>query len=171
MKCECCHENEATVHLTQVVNGEVKKLNLCQSCAEANGVSLKMPVSITEILLGLGGKKPAGETPARFELTCKRCQLTQSEFKKGGRLGCPECYKAFMGELASVVKAMHHNVQHVGKIPARQGSEARRAAKIAALQDDIRSAVAKEDYEEAARLRDEISALRADSAEEVRDDA
>ena len=172
MKCEKCQIKEATIHLTQVINGDVKKLNLCQDCAQENGIDLNSPISITDLLLGLGvnpGDSEAVLPPPEFDLSCSRCQMTRAEFKKRTRLGCPECYNAFMGELNSLTKAMHHSTQHVGKIPARQGVEARMAAQIAALQKDIETAIAKEEYEVAATLRDKVNALRdsAKKSEEV----
>jgi len=162
MKCECCSEKEATIHLTQVIEGEVKKLNLCQDCAQKNGIDLNSPISITDVLLGLG--QPVAQNMksdmTEFDLSCSRCQMTRAEFKKRARLGCPECYKAFMGELSALTQAMHHSSQHVGKIPARQGNEARGTAQIAALKKDIETAISKEEYEVAARLRDQIRSLK-----------
>ncbi|MCF7847501.1 MAG: UvrB/UvrC motif-containing protein [Kiritimatiellales bacterium] len=160
MKCECCHKHEATVHLTQVIDGEMKKLNLCQSCAQKSGIDLKSPISITDVLLGLGSKNQAMELSPEYDLSCARCHMTRAEFKKTGRLGCPDCYRTFMGELSVLTKAMHHGGQHVGKIPARQGNRARIAAQVAALQKDLETAIAKEQYEVAANLRDKIKALK-----------
>lgn len=160
MKCECCHETEATIHLTQVIDGNIKKLNLCQVCAQNSGIDLNSPISITDVLLGLGAQQPSLPIGSEFDLSCSRCQMTRAEFKKRARLGCPQCYNAFMGELSSLTKAMHHSGQHVGKIPARQGNEARMTAQIAALQKDIEVAISKEQYEVAANLRDKIKALR-----------
>jgi len=161
MKCECCNEAEATIHLTQVIDNEVKKLNLCQVCAQNNGIDLNSPISITDVLLGLGqpGNQPATDL-AEFDLSCSRCQMTRAEFKKRARLGCPECYNAFMGELSALTQAMHHSRQHVGKIPARQGNAARITAQVAALQKDIETAIAREEYEVAASLRDKIRTLK-----------
>ncbi len=171
MKCECCKEAEATIHLTQVIDGEVKKLNLCQTCAQKNGIDLNSPISITDVLLGLGQPSSGGAPDpdiSAFDLSCSRCQMTRAEFKKRARLGCPECYNAFMGELNALTQAMHHSRQHVGKIPARQGTEARVTAQIAALQKDIETAIAKEEYEIAANLRDQIKKLKESGA--VRDE-
>jgi protein arginine kinase activator len=161
MKCECCHEADATIHLTQVIDGNVKKLNLCAVCAQKSGIDLNSPISITDVLLGLGAQPPT-DLPlgSEFDLSCSRCQMTRTEFKKRARLGCPECYKAFMGELNALTKAMHHSGQHVGKIPARQGNEARLTAQIASLKKDIETAISKEQYEVAANLRDKIKALK-----------
>ena len=166
MICECCHETEATIHLTQVIDGEVKKLNLCQGCAQKNGIDLNSPISITDVLLGLGsqaGMKKGPSMASELDLSCSRCQMTRAEFKTNARLGCPECYSSFMGELNALMQAMHHSRQHVGKIPARQGIEARITAQIASLQKDIETAIAKEEYEVAANLRDKIRALKESS--------
>jgi protein arginine kinase activator len=163
MKCECCHETEATIHLTQVIDGDVKKLNLCQECAQKNGIDLNSPISITDVLLGLGsqvGMKKGPSMMSELDLSCSQCQMTRAEFKTNARLGCPECYNAVMGELNALMQAMHHSRQHVGKIPARQGVEARITAQIASLQKDIETAIAKEEYEVAANLRDKIRALK-----------
>jgi len=161
MKCECCQKKDATIHLTQVIDGNVKKLNLCQDCAQDSGIDLNSPISITDVLLGLGVQpESTGPTAAEFDLSCSRCQMTRTEFKKRARLGCPECYNAFMGELSALTKAMHHSGQHVGKIPARQGNEARLVAQVAVLKKDIETAIAKEQYEVAANLRDKINALK-----------
>lgn len=161
MKCECCHETEATIHLTQVIDSDVKKLNLCKVCAQKNGIDLNSPISITDVLLGLGAPLPMGSPAStEFDLSCSRCQMTRSEFKKRARLGCPECYHAFMGELSALTMAMHHSGQHVGKIPARQGNKARITAQIGGLQKEIETAIAKEQYEVAANLRDKIKALK-----------
>ena len=167
MKCECCHEAEATIHLTQVVDGDVRKLNLCQACALQNGIDLNSPISITDVLLGLGaqpGMQKGKSMMTDLDLSCGHCQMTRSEFKKNARLGCPECYNAFMGELSALLQAIHHSRQHVGKIPARQGVEARITAQIASLQKDIETAIAKEEYEIAANLRDKIRALKEGSS-------
>lgn len=163
MKCECCHETEATIHLTQVIDGDVKKLNLCQECAQKNGIDLNSPISITDVLLGLGSQTGVKKEPSmmsELDLSCSHCQMTRAEFKTNARLGCPVCYDSFMGELNALMQAMHHSRQHVGKIPARQGVEARLTAQIASLQKDIETAIAKEEYEVAASLRDQIRALK-----------
>ena len=67
MKCEVCHKEEATVHLTQVIDGEVKKLNLCQECAQKHRVDLNSPISITDILLGLGALKESARNQQNGE--------------------------------------------------------------------------------------------------------
>ncbi len=158
MKCDLC-DKEAVVHLTQVVNGEMKEVHLCEEHAVEKGIDINSPISITDILMGLDqNKKPVGSGDLSF--ACPRCGLTRDEFRKSGRLGCPVCYETFMAELTMAVKAMHHSVQHIGKIPAREGTQTRIKSRIARLQKDLDAAVAREDYEQAARLRDQIRDTR-----------
>lgn len=157
MKCDRC-EKEAVMHMTQVVNEEMKEIHLCQKHAIEQGLDLHTPVSITEILMGLSGSKK--ELSGELGVICPRCTMAREEFCKNGRLGCPECYKTFMAELTMAIKAMHHSGQHLGKIPARAGIQTQTKSKIARLQKEIEDAVAREDFEKAAQLRDQIKTCR-----------
>ena len=158
MLCELCQNHDATVHLTQVLEGAVKKMHLCEACAKESGVDLQNPVSIADLLLGLGvAPKGAPEGPGR---TCPRCHLRQEDFKKTGRLGCPSCYETFAAELAPLLKAMHRRDQHVGKIPQGQVARIQTTVELARLQQELEEAVAREDFEQAARLRDRLQNLR-----------
>jgi protein arginine kinase activator len=161
MKCDLC-DKEAVVHLTQVINGEMKEIHLCEEHAIEQGIDLNSPISITDILMGLSApqKSIAGE----LSLACPRCGLTRDEFRKTGRLGCPECYKTFMAELTMAIKTMHHSGQHIGKIPEREGVQTRMKSKIARLQQELDAAVAREDFEKAAKLRDQIKKCRDEAA-------
>lgn len=166
MTCEICNEREASVHLTQVIDGKVKKMHLCEQCASKSGIDVNGPLSITDILLGMGVPKPAAEAaatladPAGPERTCPRCHMRRSDFKKGGRFGCAECYEAFADELPPLLKQMHRSDHHVGKVPAGMGTKLRAAAELTALQAALKKAVTNEEFEQAARLRDRIEALR-----------
>jgi protein arginine kinase activator len=92
--------------------------------------------------------------------------MKQSDFKKNGRLGCPACYSAFEEELAPMLKAMHRQVRHVGKVPPHspppEAGATDNAAERVRLQRLLDAAVAREAFEEAARLRDQIRALSPD---------
>ncbi len=163
MQCEICHEKPATVHLTQVVDGNVKKLHLCSGCAEQSGIDLQGPVSIADLLLGLG--TPGAEEEKDAGGSCPHCHLKMSDFKKTGRLGCPRCYESFARDLGGLVRAMHRHEQHHGKIPRDREAHLRAAAEQAQLQRELDRAVAAERFEEAAALRDRLRALRAGDGE------
>ena len=167
MLCEKCEEREATVHLTQVVDGAVEKLHLCEECAAKSGFDLEGPVSITDILLGMGGQeKPQEMAKPESDRVCLSCGLTRAEFKKRGRLGCPACYEAFAADLGPLLKAMHRSEQHIGKVPSKESVRVQITAQIAGLQKALDRAVLQEQFEEAARLRDEIQACRKRAVEE-----
>jgi protein arginine kinase activator len=163
MECEHCHTQEANVHLTQVADGKVRKLHLCQVCADKAGFDIQGPISITDILFGAGQAKeqepPDAAAPAA-DLQCPACGLKRQDFKKTGRLGCAGCYETFAEELAGVLKAVHHGDRHQGKVPAREQQAVAVAAELAALQQALDQAVAAERFEEAARLRDRIQTCR-----------
>ena len=172
MKCEFCNKENASIHLTQVVNGEMKKLNLCQSCAKKNGIDLNSPISITDILMGIEKQKKrdsVSNIEKQYELTCKRCNLSRSEFSKKARLGCPECYKTFKVELKSITHAMHHSMNHIGKVPSKQEKSIKISSKINFLKKEIEKAVKNEDYESAAKFRDEIKNLINNTNEKISD--
>ncbi len=165
MLCEVCQHNQATVHLTQVVNGAVKKLHLCEACAKESGVDLQNPVSIADLLLGLG--QPA-QGSAAADKACPACHMTQGDFRKTGRLGCPVCYEAFAEELGVLIKAMQRHDQHVGHIPRGQAVRIRRTAEMNRLQKAMDEAVARENFEDAARIRDQIQQLRREAEGDTR---
>ena len=159
MLCEDCNENEASVHLTQVMDGQVKKKHLCEECAAKNGFELEGSMSVTDMLLGMGGANPAAKKPqVDFERSCPKCHMRKSDFKKTGQFGCPACYDTFQDELAPLLKAMHRGDRHIGKVPEREGVRVRMSTQLAALRGALDEAVGEEQFEEAARLRDEIRA-------------
>lgn len=163
MKCDLCGK-EAVVHLTQVVDGEMKEVHLCEEHAKGQGIDIHSPISITDILMGLGETRQGIEH--QLSPACPRCGMAREEFRKTGRLGCPDCYNTFMAELAVAIKAMHHSTQHVGKIPAREGVQTRIKSQVARLQKELDAAITREDYEKAAQLRDQINDARSQAEEE-----
>ena len=179
MLCCVCKQNEATVHLTQIANDKVQKVDLCESCAKEKGVNDPTGFSLAELLMGLSsaGEPPASATTAEG-LACPRCGFTQADFKKTGRLGCADCYNTFSEGLDGLLKTMHKGTRHVGKVPSGQaaaapakpakGEAARKepakpeaAQRLKAMQAKLTKAIQAEDFELAAKLRDEIKALSA----------
>jgi len=166
MLCERCQQREATIHLTQVVDGEVKKVHLCQKCAEEAGFDLQGSVSVSDILLGMGVGKAQESTPEKVT-RCPRCGMGLSDFKQRERLGCPACYDAFADELMPLIKAMHRSERHVGKRPGEAGGLPMGVRReLEQLRGALESAVAEENYEEAARLRDRIRSLESSESAE-----
>lgn len=154
MLCEICGDKEATIQLTQVINNNVKKINLCHGCAADSGLDVEGSLSMTEMLLGLGAKKE--EDSEVSKKSCPVCHMRFADFKKTLRLGCRNCYEAFIEELNPVLEGMHKGTVHVGKIPVKAARKLQRMASAGALKKALKNAIDTENYEEAARLRDEI---------------
>src|SRR6185295_8807028 len=153
MLCDICKQNVATVHLTQMVEGKTKKVDLCEVCSKEKGVDDPTGFSLADLLLGLGAAQEmaqaAGGGP---ELKCPSCGFTQADFKKTGRLGCAECYTTFAEGLEGLLKSMHKGTRHTGKVPnsLRHGRDLSERLKV--LQKKLDKAVTEEDFEEAASL-------------------
>ena len=154
MICDVCKTHTATVYLTQIVEGNMKKVNLCEACSKEKGVSDPTGFALADLLLGLGESQQIEQTPSAEQ--CPVCGFTQADFKKTGRLGCSSCYSTFAETLSPLVKAMHKGTQHIGKVPVRQHRDLARNDRLNQLRQNLEEAVSKEDYEAAASLRDEI---------------
>src|SRR5262245_46882509 len=117
MLCDICKQNVATVHLTQMVEGKTKKVDLCESCYRDKCCDDPTGFSLADLLLGLGAAQEMEQASAGVELKCPHCGFTQADFKKTGRLGCAECYTTFAEGLESLLRTMHKGTKHVGKAP------------------------------------------------------
>lgn len=155
MKCDVC-SNEATVFLTQIINGQMTTVNLCEACSKAKGVTDELGFGLAEAFLGSGSTTPVTRNEV---LTCPSCGFTSAQFKKIGRMGCPDCYRTFQEGLDQLLSSMHSGTRHVGKIPARVLADSRRHASLAELKESLQKAVQDERYEEAAAIKKEIQAL------------
>ena len=157
MLCDVCQKNDATVYLTQIVEGKMQKVNLCEGCAKEKGVSDPTGFALADLLLGLGAAQQIehGQPSQR----CTVCGFTQADFKKTGRLGCSACYDTFADGLANLLRGMHKGLRHTGKMPAKLSRRFAMADRVKSLETELKKAVKDEKYEDAARLRDEIQKL------------
>jgi protein arginine kinase activator len=161
MQCSICKEKTATVFLTHIENDKMHKVNLCEECAKSKGVDNPTTFSLADadLLLGLGAAEEITQTPGGVNLKCPRCGFSQADFKKTGRLGCPECYQVFAEGLEGLLKTMHKGTRHVGKSPEALRQSRDNAERLKLLQKKLAKAVEAEDFEQAAQLRDEIKHL------------
>lgn len=160
MLCDLCKKSVATVHLTQMVEGKTKKVDLCEACSKDKGVDDPTGFSLADLLLGLGAAQEMEQAMAGGEIRCPHCGFTQADFKKAGRLGCAECYTTFAEGLEGLLKTMHKGTKHVGKIPLVLMQSRELQEQLKSLQSKLDRAVAEEHFETAAQLRDEISQLK-----------
>ena len=156
MTCCICKEKEASVHLTQIAGDEMQKVDLCEECAKTKGVNDPTGFSLADLLLGLGASQEIEQASGGAELKCARCGFTQADFKKAGRLGCPECYQTFSDALEGLLKTMHKGTRHVGKAPEALRKSKDASDHLKGLQKKLNKAIEEEDFEAAAALRDEI---------------
>ena len=159
MKCEKCHINEATVFITQKINGETVEMNLCDTCA----VALEQPIiedglSFEQFLTGLMVNNKSNQQHDVH--VCNTCGMSLQEFKRNSKVGCADCYKNFGEELLPIVKRLHGTVEHNGKVPGRINAETQSQKNIELLEGQLKVALMQEAYEQAASLRDRIRDLK-----------
>ena len=155
LKCDLCGK-PATVHLTQIVNNKVHKVDLCEECAQAKGVTDPSGFSLADLLL----KASLNPEPPADGVRCEQCGFTQADFKKHGRFGCPACYEAFKGVLSPMLGNMHKGIAHIGKVPQRALERKSLYDRLTQLQGELDQAIKAERYEDAARYRDEIHQVK-----------
>lgn len=166
MKCDVC-DNEATVFLTQIINGQMTTVNLCESCAKAKGVTDETGFGLAEAFVGAPQIATAKVAAGHEDVTCPACGFTQAQLKKIGRMGCPECYTTFREGLDNLLKAMHKGTKHVGKIPQRLTAESQKLKSLSQLREELDAAVREERYEDAARLKSDIEKIETLPAKQV----
>jgi len=155
MFCDICHKNNATVHLTEVIKEKVVELHICQVCAKAKAQEIKdqapMPASSEKSADSL-----ARDMTKISAVKCRVCGLVYEDFKKKGRFGCGVCYETFKSKLIPLLRQIHGAVQHKGKFPFIKDCNLKKKIRVDELKNRLSRAIKLEEYEEAARLRDEI---------------
>ena len=152
MLCEECGQHEAEVIVTTVVNGQSTTRHLCRECVKKYKTG-DIQAVLAAMLSAMGQKQQAPD------ITCPRCGETYQEFQKTGMLGCPDCYQAFRKELTPLITRVQGRAQHAGRRPPVSEEEQKRLLLMEELRTKMEAAVAEENFEEAARLRDELRAL------------
>lgn len=163
--CQECGLRPASVHLTRVVNGAVEQFHLCAACAQQKGEFqfFPDPASLLQNLLAnFMGQEQV--TEPKTDVRCPSCGFRFSEFRETGRLGCPACYTQFRSELEPMLRRLHGTTEHRGKLPRRRGQAHERSRRIQQLRERLQQAVQREEYEAAAKLRDQLKAAEAEGA-------
>jgi protein arginine kinase activator len=154
LKCDLCSK-PATVHLTQIVNNKIHKVDLCEACAQAKGVTDPSGFSLADLLLKASLNPEVGG-----DVRCESCGFTQQDFKKSGRFGCPACYNHFAHLIEPMLDTMHKGIVHTGKVPQRALARRSQFERLTRLETDLEEAIKAERYEDAARFRDELNQVR-----------
>ncbi|MHC4957314.1 MAG: UvrB/UvrC motif-containing protein [Planctomycetota bacterium] len=181
--CQYCNKREAKIHFTEIKDGKQTEMHICEGCAHEKNVELAFPSLLSHIVKG--GPAGAGRTESdAVPASCPKCGLAYSEFKSKGRLGCGACYDAFAPVLVPLLEKVHGAASHTGHVPERAAAPEPEAEpppppvpdtfdeamvepgaddEVARLEAELHAAIAAEEYERAAALRDEIRELKEDS--------
>jgi len=160
MKCEDCGDSDATVHFTEIINGEKQEMHLCEECARRKSIPMQKALSLSDLLQNLLSQVSSGEVGEELaSVACPVCGMSYADFRETGRFGCPNDYQVFRSSLKDLLVKIQHDVRHVGKVPPAGGENLRRQNELIRLRRDLERAVQREEYEEAAGLRDRIAGL------------
>ena len=165
MQCQNCSEHTATIHLTEITNGQRMETHLCEECAQKQGLAVKSQIPLNELLstlLAVQSGAPSGPViDTGTDKACPRCGMTLQQFQKTSLLGCPNDYDIFEKQLLLVIEKAHNgNVAHLGKIPSRSPHDTKSHIELMDLQRQLDAAIKNEKYETAAKLRDQIEQLK-----------
>lgn len=165
MKCDFC-DKKATVFLTQLVEGQMKKVCLCDPCAKERGVTDPTGFSMADLLLGgiaagagLAASGQKSSVVSGGGRQCPSCGFTLDDLRRVRRFGCGDCYATFSEEVGQMVRGLHKGASHVGKVPAGLMEMQVLHQRLEELRARLDQAIASESYEEAAGIRDEIRNL------------
>lgn len=180
MLCSKCHKREAKVYYTEISNGEKKEQFLCEECA-AEYTSFPNQSKSGEMTIGgllssiisnyyKGGLTKLDEE--QLKLQCPTCHMTYEQLMREGKFGCADCYEIFKDVMDKGIRQIQGAEKHTGKCPAeykkKEVTEELKLTQIDKLSIELQAAIQREEYEEAARLRDEIKALREQEKEEAK---
>lgn len=165
--CEECEVNEACYTISVMMGGQVTQRHLCADCMAKMNMNLAagnvkhLLSAIMSAITGAGEEESAEPISPEEDVVCERCNTTLSQFTKSGKLGCPSCYTAFREQLTPMLQQIHGRVQHAGRKPIDDEAAQRRRTIYDRLSRQLEQAVAVEDFESAAVLRDQLRHLSA----------
>ncbi|MDR0897884.1 MAG: UvrB/UvrC motif-containing protein [Oscillospiraceae bacterium] len=157
MMCDACNQNPATVRVVAFINGRRTERSLCTACMEKQKLQLRAEGMQSMLSAIWNSVQTAREKHP--DLVCPECGLAYDEFLKTNRLGCAACYQAFRAQLTPLLKRQHGSTQHAGHVPERVEETIKAKTRAEQLRREMAFAVACEDFEQAAVLRDALRAL------------
>lgn len=162
MLCTNCKKEPATCFYTQTINGKESSAALCAHCAKLAGLGA------TDFLSPLFPKSIVQKTEfGNAHKKCSLCGLTFADIQRLGKVGCPDCYQTFRDELSGIIRSIHGTAKHAGSCPEHTACDISapsvQPSEEEKLRADLAIAIQSEKYEEAARIRDAIKALKGES--------
>ncbi len=178
MLCEKCKKRTATVFYNENINGKTRSYSLCGECAaklrekgEIQEVT-SMLNSFADPFFDLQENLFSGffgipsQKMISTQKKCNECGFTYGDIAQRGKVGCPNCYTVFRDELTPMLRSIHGTTTHNGAVPSRHRAKQERNERLKQLKKQLHDVVQKEDYETAARLRDEIRQLQSEKEKE-----
>lgn len=179
MLCQNCGKREANFHYTQIINGERKEIRLCTQCAKEMGLDdfeLPMSMDFSNLFGDFFHQYEDASLLSDFlspkELQCETCHMTYEDLLNTGKFGCANCYNTFRDKISPILKNLHGNNKHVGRIGSvskekiqfeeskeQTAKPSAQSSKLEQYQEDLKKAIKEERYEDAAKIRDEIKKM------------
>ncbi len=164
MLCQNCGKYEATTHVKRIVNGEAAEAHLCGDCAKAlgyNDVFGGFGSVFGDLLGSFFGESQVGSISSRT-LRCEKCGNTFNDIVNSGKLGCADCYTTFYDKLLPSLQRIHGKTRHEGKNPTIIKADVDEGKiTVNALEEELKQAIADQNFEKAAQLRDKINEMKA----------
>lgn len=165
MLCDNCGKHEASIKLTQIINGKKTEMMICEECGQKMGIAdigFEMPIDISDFLgdFEFENEKFMPFNVCQQQTRCKKCDMTYDEFLESGKFGCEECYKTFGNKIDTVLKRIQGTDSYIGRKANHNETnkiqEVKTNNKLDELQNKLKQAIKEERYEDAAKIRDEI---------------
>lgn len=165
MLCQHCQKRNATTHIKRTVNGKTAELYVCSECAAKQGIGVLggNGLDVTNLFGGLFAAPSLRESDTQER--CSSCGKSFRDIVQSGVVGCPDCYIQFYDRLQPSIQRIHGKTSHVGKIAASGSQESRSKRELSELKEELKKALAMQEYERCAQLRDRIKELEGESNE------
>ncbi len=174
MLCDRCQKRDAKILYTEIINGAKKEQHLCDECAaDYTSFQMEKPLLNSDLTLNdllstlleaYNNSNPAKKGEVKPDTVCDKCNMSFEEFLQKGRFGCANCYRSFHKKLGKTLKGIQGAEVHMGKRPKGYVSSTDRILKdiseVERLNLMLQEAIEKEEFEEAARLRDLIRQMK-----------
>ena len=167
MICDRCGKREATIKYVQIINGNKQELHLCSNCGREVGVSdFNMPLDLSGFFGELFSNYDMQVLSKKQNIVCENCGTNFEDFLNTGKLGCANCYKVFEKKLSPILKRIQGSNEYLGNssqdttIEKIDKSENEKDKKIKNLEEKLKKCIKEENYEEAAKIRDELKILK-----------
>lgn len=166
MFCDDCGKKPATLHVTKIINDQKFEKHLCEECAAQDhqlNIGLMQNFSIPQFLSNLLNYDQVMQKSLSMQTkqneVCPECGLSYAQFVQQGKMGCSICYETFKNHIDGLLKRIHGASIHAGKVPKRTGGKFRLQRDLLKMRQQLAEHVSKEEFEAAAKVRDEIKAL------------